>query len=150
LAWVYPPFLASRWCLSETFNWAKSICFFRFHVYVTSSLMPTISPFLHVHVKKKQKSYRNVFPSGKSQCYELEIYCTIVKSSLRNGKSVEFKYTFKKKNYWMIFVGMRIYIYISPTRLVSSFSSFFFFFKVSIFISYTKYENTSEHDASTN
>jgi hypothetical protein len=49
----------------------------------------------------------------------------------------------------MIFVGMRIYIYISPTRLVSSFSSFFFF-KVSIFISYTKYENTSEHDASTN
>lgn len=134
MAWVYPPFLASRWCLSETFNWAKSICFFRFHVYVTSSLMPTISPFLHVHVKKKQKSYRNVFPSGKSQCYELEIYCTIVKSSLRNGKSVEFKYTFKKKLLNDICRHAYIYLYISYPACIKFQLLFFFLRWVSLFL----------------
>jgi len=46
----------------------------------------------------------------------------------------------------MIFLGMRIYI--SYPACIKF--QLLFFFKVSIFISYTKYENTSEHDASTN
>jgi len=46
----------------------------------------------------------------------------------------------------MIFVGMHISI--SYPACIKF--QLLFFKKLSIFISYTKYENTSEHDASTN